>query len=77
MELPYGFDDEAWMQPFFGIAHALRDLGNAGAVTTEGSNMGAIECLSLQVANGSQAIAGAINNLAEAIREQTDERRAE
>lgn len=47
------------------VANALDRLGTANAATP----MGAIEFLAIEVRNGSQAIAGAIGDLAEAVRE--------
>ena len=80
MKLPYGFDNEDWMQPFFQIAEALRNLGNGNASTS----MGAIENLAKEVSGldhlyvevyspktdeALSEIAAALNNIAEAIRE--------
>ena len=81
MKLPYGFDNEDWMQPFFQIADALRQLGNGNAST----NMGAIENLAKNVSDlkhlyievyspetdtALSEIASALNSVAEAIREK-------
>ncbi len=48
------------------VARALHNLGNSDAAT----RMGAIEAHGKAVYDGAELIAGAINNLAEAIRER-------
>ncbi len=48
------------------IASALRALGTGNAST----DVGAIELLAMEIKNGSERIAGAIDNLAEAIRDR-------
>lgn len=47
------------------IASALRALGTGDAATS----MGAVELLAMEIKNGSERIAGAIETLAEAIRD--------
>jgi hypothetical protein len=47
------------------VARALRDLGNGNACTP----MGAIEAYSVVVKEGAEAIASAIRELAEAVRD--------
>jgi len=42
------------------IADKLALLGNAGAITTEGGEIGAIEGLSMQIKEGLEAIASAV-----------------
>jgi hypothetical protein len=54
------------------VAHALVLLGNAGALTHAGSEMGAIEALSIQVREGLSELAGSngdLQTLANAITE--------
>lgn len=48
-----------------GIAHGVHKLGLTDAATS----MGAIELLALEVKNGSDSIAGALADVAEAIRD--------
>lgn len=61
--------NEEWMEDvgcsINQIASALRALGNGGAAT----DMGAIENLAKELRDGSSAIASAISELAESIRE--------
>ena len=51
------------------IRYAARELGNGGAATS----MGALEAFGLVVKEGLEAVANAVSDLADAIREHKDQ----
>lgn len=51
------------------IGHAIILLGNAGALTAEGAEMGAIEAHGMALTEGLDGVAAGLNNVASALQE--------